>query len=259
MNTPFDYEIIDAHVHPYLKSENNLALYGYPVTTEDFIRELKKVGIGRACGSVIVRKEINFEEMRELNNEALELQSLYPDFFIPGVHVHGDYPQESCEELEKMHAAGVRWIGELVPYMLKTGEYTSPGMMDILALAQELDMVVNIHSGEPLAENEKIMKAFPNLKVVLAHPGEGENARRRFEFMARWKNVYMDISGTGLFRWNMLRFGIDICGSEKFLFGTDFPICSPGMNVYGVLTENLKEQEIKNIFSENFKRLTGPY
>jgi len=66
----------------------------------------------------------------------------------------------------------------------------------------------------------------------------------------------MDLSGTGLFRWNMLKYGVDLCGADRFLFGSDFPICSPGMNLYGVLSENLTDAECRLIFSENFKRLT---
>ena len=44
-------------------------------------------------------------------------------------------------------------------------------------------------------------------------------------------------------------------GSGKLLFGSDFPICSPGMNLYGVLSEHLSRPELENIFSNNFKRL----
>lgn len=46
-------------------------------------------------------------------------------------------------------------------------------------------------------------------------------------------------------------------GSEKLLFGSDFPICSPGMNLGGVLAEHLTGTELKNILSDNFLRLIG--
>ena len=55
----------------------------------------------------------------------------------------------------------------------------------------------------------------------------------------------------------MLRYAIDLCGSEKLLFGSDFPICSPGMNLGGVLAEHLTGTELKNILSDNFLRLIG--
>ncbi len=43
--------------------------------------------------------------------------------------------------------------------------------------------------------------------------------------------------------------------SGKLLFGSDFPICSPGMNLYGVLSEQISRTKLENIFSNNFKRL----
>ena len=67
----------------------------------------------------------------------------------------------------------------------------------------------------------------------------------------------MDISATGLFRWNMLRYGIDVCGPEKLIFGSDMPVCSVGMNLYGVLSENLTEEETRLVLAGNFKRLLG--
>ena len=59
------------------------------------------------------------------------------------------------------------------------------------------------------------------------------------------------------FRMNMLRKGVDLLGAERILFGTDYPICNPGMNVAAVLFEDLTETETKLILHDNFLRLTG--
>ena len=55
----------------------------------------------------------------------------------------------------------------------------------------------------------------------------------------------------------MLRYAVDQCGSEKILFGSDFPICSPGMNIGGVFAEHMTDAELKNVFADNFLRLIG--
>ena len=151
---------------------------------------------------------------------------------------------------------GVRWIGELVAYMMQTGEYDSGGMFRIYETARDLGMPVNIHCSD-LEVIERILKNFPTLNLVIAHPEDVGNAKKRFELVSRYPNAYLDISGTGLFRWTMLRYAIDLCGSEKLLFGSDFPICSPGMNLGGVLAEHLTGTELKNILSDNFLRLIG--
>jgi predicted TIM-barrel fold metal-dependent hydrolase len=67
----------------------------------------------------------------------------------------------------------------------------------------------------------------------------------------------MDISGYGLFRWNMLRYGVDVCGAEKIIFGSDMPTCSAGMYLYGALSENMTDEEFRLILGGNFRRLLG--
>ncbi len=55
----------------------------------------------------------------------------------------------------------------------------------------------------------------------------------------------------------MLRYGIDTAGMDKILFGSDFPICNPSMNLQAVFFEHLTETELKAVLSGNFKRLVG--
>lgn len=253
----FGYEgkIIDAHIHPYATQENNIAAFGSPKTEEDFFAELKRCGFSKVCGSVIPKVPTDFKIIQQMNRIALKLRDRHPDFYVPGIHIHGKYPEESCSELEEMyHQHHVRWIGELVDYAMKIGPYDSPGMFQIYETACDLGMPVNIHCSE-LEVLENVLKNFPALTLVIAHPEDVDNAKKRLELIAKYPNAYIDISGTGLFRWNILRYAVNLCGSEKILFGSDFPICSPGMNIGGVLSEHLTENEQENIFYRNFERL----
>jgi predicted TIM-barrel fold metal-dependent hydrolase len=77
------------------------------------------------------------------------------------------------------------------------------------------------------------------------------------ELCAKYPGVYLDISGSGIQRWGLLRFAIDKAGKEKFLFGTDFPISNPASFVQGALFEDLSDDEFEALLSGNFKRLTG--
>ena len=151
----------------------------------------------------------------------------------------------------------MRWIGELVAYISGYKTYDSPAMYQILDLAQELGMVVNIHPFD-LDEIDRVCRDFPRLPVVIAHPTSGkEGIVARFELMARHANAHLDLSGSGVFRWGMLRAGIDHVGPERFLFGTDFPICNPALLLQGVLFENLGDDELEAVLGGNFSRLVG--
>ena len=259
--SPADFEIIDAHTHPFFDFENGcIGPYGKPETMAEFDFEMKKVGVDYYSGSPLVKHFISdFSEIRKLNEDALRMRDQFPAY-IPAIQVHGSFPQESIAELTKLyHEEGIRYIGEMVPYIMDTGEYNSPGMIEILKEAGKLGMTVNFHDGTretvvPVLEN------CPGLNVILAHPGEPwgpTGAKDRFDFVAEYENLYMDTSGYGIFRWNMLRYAIDVCGAEKLLFGSDMPTCSAGMYLFGVLSENLTEDEFRLVLGGNFKRLIG--
>ncbi|MFA7229703.1 MAG: amidohydrolase family protein [Victivallaceae bacterium] len=260
MQTEFHYfEIIDCHVHPFLTSPNNTSWFPGTDTPESFFAELERAGISRCCGSVI-RKLANpsFEDIKALNRETIELKNRFPKTYIPGINVHGNYPEESCREIELLHKTeNIRWIGELVAYFMDYSSYSTPAMFQIFDLAQNLDLPVNIHPGD-FNEMAKICTAFPKLKVVVAHPSDGkDNMLARFELVKKYPNAYLDLSGSGVFRWGMLRQGLNMAGKDKFLFGSDFPICNPSMMIQGIMFEHLSDSELEAVFSGNFKRLTG--
>ena len=258
MFSPEDFEIIDMHVHPFEEEGQRIGGYRWHADAEAFDGELLGLGVDRYAGSVIQVGPPGFEWIRHLNRTALRLRDRFPAY-IPGIHVHGDFVEESCAELHAMRAEGVKLVGELVPYMLKTGTFDSPGMLAIFREMAKLGMVANLHWVER-HEAETLAREVPELKVIFAHPGEfyGEwNAKDRMQFISQHENMYMDLSGTGLFRWNFLRWFVDLYGAEKILYGSDMPTCSAGMNLYGVLVEHLSKAELESIFSGNFKRLIG--
>ena len=250
-------EIIDVHCHPFLNAQENSALsrYGGPETPEDFVNELRRAGITKACGSVIKRiGGTDFEEVRRLNDSAVSFALMFPDFFIPGIHIHTLFPDESCREIERMHAKGVRLVGELVPYMMGYSNYAVKEAFPVYELMQQLGMIINIHPTND-GDLEMLMREFPHLPVIVAHPQEKEGYEAHLGRMARYANAYLDISGTGLFRNGLLRYGIDRVGKERFLLGTDYPICNPAMQIHGVMYERLSDSEKEAILSKNFLAL----
>ena len=251
--------IIDAHAHPFIEERDNSGLvrYGGPKTPEDFIAGLKKAGISKACGTVISSTDgKDFNDLKRLNADAIRLWKMFPDFFIPGIHIHPHHIDASCREIEEMYIQGVRWVGELVPYMNGHDLYLTKDAFPIYDLMQEKGMALNIHPTTD-ADLEDLMRNFPKLPVIVAHPDEKPAFEAHLDRMRRYENAYLDISGTGLFRNNLMRYGIDRVGKERFLFGTDYPICNPAMQVHGVLYEPLTSAEFEAVFSGNFLRLAA--
>ena len=254
------FEIIDFHTHPFLTDSENICSHkSYcDMSVENTVNDLKSIGISKICGSVIKLtnpKSPKWEDIKELNDIALKLRELYKDFYIPGFAIHPAFVEESCAEIERMSSLGINLIGEIVPYMHGWNSYYSKEFSEILDAAEKYNMILNIHSSCD-DEMDIMVKEHPDLVIVAAHPGEITAFNRHMERMKMSKNYYLDLSGTGLFRHGMLRHAIDLFGPERFLFGSDYPICNPGMFIGGIEYDfNLTDKEKEQIFSKNAKRL----
>jgi len=255
-----DFHIIDCHIHPALDEQTELNWFGASGTIEQQIDELRRAGISRACGAVIQRLDpTSFAPIRRLNDLALALRDRFPEFYVPGINVHPRFPDESCAEIERCcGGAGVRWVGELVGYLMGYGtEYASPAALAIMRAAAAHRAVVNLHCFE-LDTVAALCAAVPDLSVVLAHPGVGrEEILARLRLVAATPNLYLDISGSGIDRYGILRLAVSLAGSGKLLFGTDYPINNPAVYVHGALQENLAAADLQALFRRNYLRLTG--
>ncbi len=254
-------KIIDFHVHPFLEKEENMCFYQMSAGLDDerFVADLRRAGITTVCGSVISNtgtriSQEGFEAIRKLNRHALALRRKWGDFYVPGVHVHPAFVKESCDELEYMQAQGVKLVGELVPYMQEWSDYSCKEFGEILDVIGELGMVVSFHSMDD-EQMDKMIANHPKVTFVAAHPGDRDKYSLHLERLKKYPNAYLDLSGTGLFRYGMLRHGVKTVGAEKLLFGTDYPITNPRMYVQAVEFEDISEEDKNLIFYENAARL----
>lgn len=250
-----DYGIIDAHMHPYLAEHRNFH-FDVPATYDDYFAEQHRAGITLSCGSFNIRCDgTDFSVIEECNKRVLELHAERPQEFLPGVNVHPNFPEESCREVQKFYDLGFRMIGEIAAYFMNYTSYFCPGLLPVMELAQDRGMVLNIHPSN-FDDIESILKNFPRLKLLVAHPGL-HSIPENYALGRKYPNLYFDLSGTGLAKWGMLKKGIESIGAERFLFGTDFPVTNSGMYVAAVLFEHLTDCERKMVLRDNFLNLTG--
>lgn len=259
------FEIIDFHTHPFLSESYNICNHKKvlrDMSAENTLSLMRALGVNKICGAVVSvdsmggpSYENHWQRISDWNLQALELKKIYGDFYIPGFHIHPDFVEESCLEIDRMHGRGVRLLGELVPYLCGYQSYSSENMKTIIDYATQKNMVVSIHT---MLEDD--MDAFveqhPDTTIVAAHPNEYEGFMRHLQRLKKYPNYYLDLSGYGVFRHGMLRRAIDEVGADKILYGSDFPTCNPGMYVGSVLLDPLITDEEKRIvFAENAKRL----
>ena len=251
-------KIIDFHVHPFTNDGENLRFYPGGEQPEEIQARLENSGISHICGSVISNdKSVT---IWQLNDRALEIKEKLGDFYTPGFHIHPAEAERSLEEIRRMHAKGLRLIGELVPYYHGWNDFKNTNYFDeldvLLAEAEKLGMVFSFHTDWSW-ELEPLLAAHPNLPFVAAHPGEKESVARHIERMRRFDNYHLDISGTGILRLGMLEHMVSQVGADRILFGTDYPISNHDLYVHCVRTARISDGDKEKIFHRNAERLLG--
>jgi predicted TIM-barrel fold metal-dependent hydrolase len=244
-------EIIDFHTHPFLDENDSICIYKR--TTKTMPDDLSLIGIDRFCGSVITYRSSGIGNTRISNDTALALREKYGNRYIPGFMVHPNFPEDSIEELKKAKANGIRLIGELVPYAYKW-QYDSEGFYAILDYTDNTDFIYSMHTTD-IEVMRKIAKEHKATRFVFAHPGEASRVEEHISVMLECDNVYLDISGTGLFRYGMLKHLVTSVGADRIIFGSDYPICNPNMYIHAVEFEKISDSDKELIFSQNAKRL----
>lgn len=251
--------ITDFHTHPFLNDNENVCFYENTITdSEDFRQSMVNWGVTKFCGSVITKvRATDFAQIRKLNDSALALKEKWGDLYEPGIHIHPSFVKESCAELERCRKKGVKMVGELVPYMMGWEMYYTKEMHEIYDCIQSLGYsCVSLHT---MNEDgmEAAVKNFPKINFVAAHPNDKPCFLRHLERMQKYPNYYLDLSGTGIFRFGLIKYGIKQVGSERFLFGSDYPICNAYMYIAAVCGERMTTHARENIFYKNAERILG--
>lgn len=98
-----------------------------------------------------------------------------------------------------------------------------------------------------------VLKEYPDLTVILYNIGWWPSARYVYPLLNRFKNVYFETGDFG-----MLHGYEDACsrfGSERLLFGTNFPTNSMAGSQCCLMMARVSEEDKKNIASGNLERL----
>ena len=248
--------IIDFHTHPFLSTDDSLEWYREELllSKDEFRSFEERLGISCVCGSIIKRGLTPAEMVKRANDDTLVLMNEWKGFYFGGMQVHPDCAELSLSEIERMHGAGVRLIGEITPYIHGWKNYSDPRFYEILDLAAEKEMILSFHRADNM---EKMIADHPRLTIVKAHPGEGALLYELIALMKRNDNLYIDISGNGYDRLGMLRRLIDRVGAERILFGSDLPINNSATALACVMSEPLTDRERELILSGNAERLLG--
>ena len=126
-------------------------------------------------------------------------------------------------------------------------------MGEQLHLMEELHIPLYLEPQPDYTYIYEVLKEFPDLTVILCNIGIWPSARLIYPLLKRYPNVYFETGDFG-----MTRGYEQVCeyfGSERLLFGTNFPSNSPGCSLNCLMTAKLSENDRENIAHRNVERL----
>ena len=185
------------------------------------------------------------------SKEVFEAVRKYPDKLIPFAKVAASHPKATEYLRSAIEELGVKGL------KLHSSEgYLTRGIMDLL---QEHDLPLLIHTDErkgPL-ELVPLLKAYPDVKVIIAHLGSPSNYYHQLQAMylaERFDNVYLDTSVGSDIHEN-LRLAVERAGVDRILFGSDAPVYHPAVERRKIELLELNKKDEAKILGENLKRM----
>ena len=278
MNTT-DFKIVDAHAHYFPNRDVGRkvlegikkvfgATYFCTGTLPELAETMKRAGISHSV--VLNNAAANRKSLNHLigGNFSLCAQSLKHPEFIPAIGLDNRMRRNPVAEIEHK----LKWGARAVKLHPVTQEFyvNDRAMWPIYRKCQAVDLPIIFHSGMMMVEGMPdyahpelfydVLRAFPDLRIVMAHMGGGfweETTRLAAAFP---DNLYFDtaITVSAAPVPDYLRLTdeqavemIRKIGVHRVMFGSDFPWINPRGDIERIKKLGLTEDEKRMILGDN--------
>ncbi len=260
--------IIDAHAHifPTKIAEKAVAGIGQfyseltmqmDGTVDTLIANGKKNGIEKFVVQSVATTPAQVESINDFIAQSVRE---HPDELIGFATLHPDYPDLSGE-IERAVNMGLKGI-KLHPDFQRFN-IDCDRAMELFALI-EGKLTVLIHMGDYRYEFSKperlarVMDTYPDLTVIGAHFGGWSEWEDAESFLAGRKNLWVDTSSSlYALEPERARALIDSFGTDKVLFGTDYPMWEAAEELERFNRIPLTVEEREMILHKNAEKLLG--
>lgn len=254
-------KIIDANVclggdfvkHPIVNHESFIIMD--TVKTADTPAELLQVMDKFQIQQAAAWHRTMFDYDPIKGNEALtKLMPGYEDRILPVWSILPAIPDADFEPdvfFPKMQQNGVK----LLKAFPQQNRYIlcDAAMGDQLSAFQELNIPLYLEPQPDYQYIYNVLQEFPKLTVILCNIGIWPSERLIYPLFKRYPNVYLETGDMGAAH------GYErVCerfGSERLLYGSNFPSNSPGCSLHSFMTAKLRDEERENIAHKNMERL----
>ena len=218
---------------------------------------LASMDAAKVATSLIFSCATKPEQVTPANDFLAQAQRDFPGRFYAFGTLHPDY-KDPAGELRRIKDMGLKGI-KIHPDFQKI-YIDEPRMMRIYEMIGD-ELPVTIHMGDRRTDFSspwrlaKVLDELPYLKVIAAHFG-GYSEWNEVQKHLVGRNVWFDTSSTF---WELpaeeARKIALAHGTDKILFGSDYPASLPAQAIADVLTMNLSNEDNEKIFYRNAEKL----
>lgn len=247
--------IIDAHAHISDTTYGN---------TEIYLKQLQQAGIDRGVvvpgGTMDVRKMTDYvtgkakPENPIPDNHYVEVAFQAQPGIFWGFTCIDPHQADAVEVLEKSFQKGFRGL-KLSP-MTHQFSFSSKAVAALAACRRDYGYPVYSHvvysPGASTARFVTLAREFPKTNFILGHMGFGPADREAAEAAAQLDNLFLETS-TGNFL--HIQEAIKKAGPGKIIFGSEFPLSHPGVELKKILLLDLGDEDREKVLGKNLMAL----
>ena len=275
--------IMDFHTHifpPWLKERRDeyikrdacfSLLYSPPkarlATAEELLAAMDEAGIDLSV--VLNIGWASHELCVSTNDYILDSVSRYPRRLVGFCAIQPRAGDAAIAEIERCARAGAKGIGELRSDVQDFDLTDKRTMKPLVDAALKHDLIFLTHSSEPVGHEYfgkgsitpdilySFITAFPNLKLVCAHWGGGLPFYALMpEVATALANVLFDTAATVfLYKPEIFEQVSRIIGSDRILFGTDYPLMHQNRVLAQVQSARLPAKDKAKILGDNAQKM----
>lgn len=246
--------IIDAHTHLSNTEYGN---------TETYLKLMKEAGIDEAVavpGAMLdVRKMTEYITGRSKPDNPVPDNLYVEKASKANQQIHGciclnPHDKDVLSQLERGKKQGFKGL-KLSP-LSHQFSFASKGVTGLAELCGNYGFPVYSHvvysPGASTAKFVQLAKQFPKTNFIIGHMGFGPADQEALEAAAVMQNFYLETS-TG--NYLHIQESVKKVGSSKVIFGSEYPLSHPGIELEKVLKLNISDREREEILSQNIKHL----
>ena len=260
-------KIIDAHCHIFpdniarFATRNIQYFYDIPHAAfrgkaSELIEQCDGSGVQKCVVSMVATAP---DQPQKFNTAIAELTKQYSDKFIPLGTLHPE--SETIEEdLKHLFSLGLNGV-KLHPDM-QNNKADCNGYKTIYELCSQKNIPILLHTGDSRYDNSnpdrivKILNEFPHLTIIGAHLGGWSVWEEAVEKLYKYENFFVDTcSSTSMLTDTTLKKIISRYGTDKVIFGTDYPIWKQEDEIKRIISLGFSDDDFEKIFHKNIEKV----